>query len=151
MDMFGAGHNYLMDYVLRMYGSQIDEIKEVAAKEAFIKAKTQESLNSIYKLDVDWKFMDDVYGYKGLWSAVDFTNYTPIIEHFDIPNDERQAILNCLDQVTKYPFNSTLNGNSAIAQIIEHENRLLSQPKGEEKINALIFFPSPVTAYTSNS
>lgn len=139
-DMLGVAHNFVLFYINKNYGKAIGEITDPYEKEAFIKAKTEESIKDLYGGQVNLAFMDQIYGYEGLWSRVDFNNYRPITEHTKISSDEKEAIISCFDEVTKLPFDTIADGNAGIATILRFESLFLKQEGNDRKGDALAAF-----------
>lgn len=134
-----------MSSLNKNFGDEIDRISDLHARQEFIKEKTNQLTQFFFQFETDLNVLDTVYGYDGLYSNIDFENYKPIIEHFNMPQADKSKLINFYDQLTKIPLDNSNMVSQAISLTYKLEMEMLNSVALN---NVVIFGTTAITRYS---
>lgn len=144
-DCLGQQHNYLMSSMIKNFGQEIDNHSNLHARQEFIKLKTNELTQYFFQSETDLNCLNTVYGYDGLYSNINFENYQPIIEHFNMPNDDKIKLIEFYNQLTQISLDNSNKVSQAISLAFKLEMEILTNI---EINNSIVLGATAMTRYS---
>ncbi len=125
----GECHNFLMSYIFTNYRDSILNIDNQGARQQECKNKTNESMNHFYGFTMDLDCLNKVYGYKGLYSEVEFGNYVAIFNNMDgLSTTDKESLIDFFNIITVLPVENNMEISNALLSATQWENTFLFDP-----------------------
>jgi len=125
-DWIGQGHNYIISYNYTNNYAEIMAIADLTMRQARIKELINDAMDIFYGSHIDLDVLNTIYGYQGLYSEVDFSNYQAIFNNIpSLIQDEKKNLTAFFDLLTPLVLNDNLDCSLALNAATNFENDFL--------------------------